>query len=165
MVVRHITQRVSGPRLFASGDQPHNSLLDLFCYFPFQHINGEPYMVPNEVLLMLVTAGGPESKGKSAVITLLDWCDLDEQIVLVMERPVNCRSLINYMDHCPLQEALLKVRRLFGECLCGNVTFTFMLRHTCVTFLLVSPSGHHETTGGRSRLHALCRGLSPGYKV
>lgn len=68
-------------------------------------------MVPNEVLLMLIAAGGPESKGKSAAITLMDWCDLDEQIVLVMERPVNCRNLINYMDHCPLQEALLKVSR------------------------------------------------------
>ncbi|CAF98767.1 unnamed protein product [Tetraodon nigroviridis] len=72
------------------------------------YINGEPYMVPNEVLLMLVTAGGPESKGKSAAIALLDWCDLDEQIVLVMERPVNCRNLVSYMDQCPLQEALLK---------------------------------------------------------
>lgn len=79
-------------------------------------------MVPNEVLLMLIAAGGPESNGKSAAITLLDWCDLDEQIVLVMERPVNCRSLINYMDQCPLQEALLKVRRLFGE-----LSFTFLL--------------------------------------
>lgn len=67
-------------------------------------------MVPNEVLLMLTAAGGPESKGKSAAITLLDWCDLNEQIVLVMERPVNCRTLMDYMDHRPLQEALLKVR-------------------------------------------------------
>lgn len=88
-------------------------------------------MVPNEVLLMLIAAGGPESKGKSAAITLLDWCDLDEQIVLVMERPVNCRNLISYMNHFPLQEALLKVRRLFEECLCGKVTFTFLpLPHT-----------------------------------
>lgn len=127
-------------------------------------------MVPNEVLLMLIAAGGPESKGKSAAITLLDWCDLDEHIVLVMERPVNCRNLINYMDHRPLQEAVLKVRRLFGECLCGDVSVAMPLSHLhcchmSVTLLLVSPSGHHETTVGRSHLHALCRGLSPGYKV
>lgn len=115
-------------------------------------------MVPNEVLLMLVTAGGPESKGKSAAIALLDWCDLDEQIVLVMERPVNCRNLVSYMDQCPLQEALLKVRRTFGECLCGD-------GHASVTLLRVCPPGHHETAGGRSHLHALCGGLSPGYKV
>lgn len=96
-------------------------------------------MVPNEVLLMLIAAGGPESKGKSAAITLLDWCDLDEHIVLVMERPVNCRNLINYMDHHPLREAVLKVRRLFGECLCGNVTFTLtLLPHFCDTPACVS---------------------------
>lgn len=72
-------------------------------------------MVPKEVLLMLIAAGG-ESKGKSAAINLLDWCDLGEQIVLVMERPVHCRTLFHYMDHHPLHVALVKVWRLFGEC-------------------------------------------------
>lgn len=66
-------------------------------------------MVPKEVLLMLIAAGGPESKGKSAVINLLDWCDLGEQIVLVMERPAGCVTLLNFMAHCPLHDALVKV--------------------------------------------------------
>ncbi|XP_029698886.1 serine/threonine-protein kinase pim-2-like [Takifugu rubripes] len=72
------------------------------------NINGELYMVPKEVLLMLIAARGPESKGKSAVITLLEWCDLGEQIVLVMERPPGCTTLLKHMAHCPLHDALLK---------------------------------------------------------
>lgn len=52
----------------------------------------------------------------------------------------------------------------------GMRLFVMSLSHLCcyhitITLLLLSPLGHHETTGGRSHPHALRRGLSPRYKV
>uniref|UniRef100_A0A3Q3MT75 non-specific serine/threonine protein kinase n=1 Tax=Mastacembelus armatus TaxID=205130 RepID=A0A3Q3MT75_9TELE len=57
------------------------------------------YMIPIEVLLMKKVAGGPQSVGKSAAVSLLDWYDLDQEVLLVMERPVPCVDLLNYIDN------------------------------------------------------------------
>lgn len=75
-------------------------------------------MVPMEVLLMQRVAGGPESLGKSAAVSLLDWYDLDEEVLLVMERPVPSLDLLTYLDECPLEEDQAKVLKLAGACFC-----------------------------------------------
>lgn len=79
-------------------------------------------MVPIEVLLMQRVAGGPESAGKSAAISLLDWYNLDQEVLLVMERPVPSSDLLNYLDsnNGPLEEDQAKVLNLGGACFCVN---------------------------------------------
>lgn len=47
---------------------------------------------------MQKAAGGPESVGKCAAVTLLDWYYLDQVLILVMERPDPCMDLKDYID-------------------------------------------------------------------
>lgn len=54
-------------------------------------------MVPTEVCLMQKATGGTESVGKSAVMSLLDWYDVDVEVLLVMEKPVSSVDLHNYL--------------------------------------------------------------------
>lgn len=63
-------------------------------------------------------AGGPESVGQSAAVSLLDWYNLDEVVLLVMERPVPCEDLLTYLDDCPLEEDKAKVLKLAGARFC-----------------------------------------------
>ncbi|XP_070762050.1 serine/threonine-protein kinase pim-2-like [Enoplosus armatus] len=58
-------------------------------------LNGKTYMVPLEMLLMVRVAHEP---GESAAVALLDWYDLDQEVLLVMERPVSSVDLLNYMN-------------------------------------------------------------------
>ncbi|XP_069389417.1 aurora kinase B-like isoform X3 [Paralichthys olivaceus] len=69
-------------------------------FVPFV-FEGQEHKIPFEVLIM-VGAGGPAGfVGKSAVVQLLDWYDLGEQVFLVMERPVPCVDLVDYVeDNC-----------------------------------------------------------------
>lgn len=60
-------------------------------------MNGEVNAVPLEVALTLKATGGPESTGSSAIISLLDWYDLDQELILVLERPVPCVDLSQYV--------------------------------------------------------------------
>ncbi|XP_044218441.1 serine/threonine-protein kinase pim-2-like [Thunnus albacares] len=53
--------------------------------------------IPLEVALMLKVAGGPESLGKCAAVSLLDWYYLDQTLILVMERPVPSMDLSKYL--------------------------------------------------------------------
>ncbi|XP_060925251.1 serine/threonine-protein kinase pim-1-like [Limanda limanda] len=61
-------------------------------------LNGRRYYIPTEVVLMHKAAGGQEIVGKSAAVNLLDWYDVDDVIVLVMERPVLSRNLLCYIN-------------------------------------------------------------------
>ncbi|KAM4554483.1 serine/threonine-protein kinase pim-1-like [Fundulus diaphanus] len=53
--------------------------------------------VPLEVVLMQRSGGGPESVGKFATVTLLDWYCMDQKLVLVMERPQTSLDLAAYV--------------------------------------------------------------------
>ncbi|KAL7397762.1 hypothetical protein ABVT39_027549 [Epinephelus coioides] len=55
-------------------------------------LGGKTRKVPLEVALLL------KLKPVAAVVTLLDWYDLDNELILVLERPVPCSDLINYMN-------------------------------------------------------------------
>uniref|UniRef100_A0A3B4W9P0 non-specific serine/threonine protein kinase n=1 Tax=Seriola lalandi dorsalis TaxID=1841481 RepID=A0A3B4W9P0_SERLL len=77
--------------------------------------NGERIcMVPMEVFLMLKAAGGPESVGTSAVVSLLDWYEQEQEVLLVMERPLPCVDLLEYLqdNNGPLEEDVAKVLKL-----------------------------------------------------
>ncbi|XP_069366582.1 serine/threonine-protein kinase pim-2-like [Paralichthys olivaceus] len=68
------------------------------CVVPRQKVKiyGKKCRIPREVLLMHKAAGGPESVGKSAAVSILDWYDLDDEVVLVMERPVRSMELLQF---------------------------------------------------------------------
>ncbi|XP_070839500.1 serine/threonine-protein kinase pim-2-like [Chaetodon trifascialis] len=57
------------------------------------YCNGSVYNIIVEVASMLKTAGLPGSAGQSAAVSLLDWYILDQELVLVMEKPVPSMSL------------------------------------------------------------------------
>ncbi|KAK5905045.1 hypothetical protein CesoFtcFv8_006552 [Champsocephalus esox] len=61
-------------------------------------LNGKIYMIPKEVLLMLRAGDGPGSVGKSAAVSLLDWYNFDEEVLLIMERPVYSVDLWNHLN-------------------------------------------------------------------
>uniref|UniRef100_A0A3Q0RYB8 non-specific serine/threonine protein kinase n=1 Tax=Amphilophus citrinellus TaxID=61819 RepID=A0A3Q0RYB8_AMPCI len=53
--------------------------------------------VPFEVLV--IKAGiGASSEEKSAAVLILDWYELEEEVLLVMERPVPCVNLLKYVE-------------------------------------------------------------------
>ncbi|XP_049896958.1 serine/threonine-protein kinase pim-1-like [Epinephelus moara] len=63
-------------------------------------INGMSHSLPLEAVLMMKVASGPHLVGQSAAVTLLDWYDLDQEILLVMERPVPSMDLLDYVNSC-----------------------------------------------------------------
>ncbi|XP_069366591.1 serine/threonine-protein kinase pim-2-like [Paralichthys olivaceus] len=74
-------------------------------------IYGKKCRIPREVLLMHKAAGGPESVGKSAAVSILDWYDLDDEVVLVMERPVSSMELLQFQRNKggPMDEDQAKI--------------------------------------------------------
>ncbi|XP_069366581.1 serine/threonine-protein kinase pim-2-like isoform X2 [Paralichthys olivaceus] len=74
-------------------------------------IYGRKYRIPKEVLIMHKAAGGPESVGKSAAVSILDWYDLDDEVVLVMERPVRSMELLQFQNNKggPIDEDQAKI--------------------------------------------------------
>ncbi|XP_034408428.1 serine/threonine-protein kinase pim-2-like [Cyclopterus lumpus] len=61
--------------------------------------NGRTQKVPIEALLMLRAGGGLTSVRKCAAVSLIDWYDLDQEVLLIMERPVPCVDLLTYLDN------------------------------------------------------------------
>lgn len=45
-------------------------------------------------LLLIVGSGSPAPKG---IVRLLDWCNLPHEVLLVLERPVPCEDLFDYV--------------------------------------------------------------------
>ncbi|KAE8297645.1 Serine/threonine-protein kinase par-1 [Larimichthys crocea] len=60
--------------------------------------NGKEFKIILEVAFMLKAAGLPGSVGQSAAVSLLDWYILDEELILVMENPVNSIDLWDYIE-------------------------------------------------------------------
>lgn len=74
-------------------------LLSLILHFVvmFQDENGR--RLSAEVAVMLGLADGATgSAGASAPVSLLDWYDLDKELILVMERPVPSEDLHSYIE-------------------------------------------------------------------
>uniref|UniRef100_A0A674NG37 Serine/threonine-protein kinase n=1 Tax=Takifugu rubripes TaxID=31033 RepID=A0A674NG37_TAKRU len=68
-------------------------------------INGELHCAPLEMVLMVMTAGDPVRE--NAVISPLAWTDLDDEVLLIMERPEKCMNLFEY-DNGQIDEGLAK---------------------------------------------------------
>uniref|UniRef100_A0A3Q0R7G5 non-specific serine/threonine protein kinase n=1 Tax=Amphilophus citrinellus TaxID=61819 RepID=A0A3Q0R7G5_AMPCI len=88
----------------------------------------QTYVVPLEVLLMIKVGGGPESVGTRAAVSILDWYDLEQEVLLVMERPVPCVNLLTYMQNSvgPLEEHVAKVLKSGPE---NFLTVLFVVFH------------------------------------
>nr|XP_046235359.1 serine/threonine-protein kinase pim-2-like [Scatophagus argus] len=54
--------------------------------------------IPLEVDLMQNFTDGPESVGKYAAVSLLDWYYLDNEVIIVMERPLASMTLSKYVS-------------------------------------------------------------------
>ncbi|XP_018540941.1 serine/threonine-protein kinase pim-2 [Lates calcarifer] len=60
-------------------------------------LNGRITWVPIEVAMLLKL--GPRAAAETcAAVTLLDWYDVDYELILVLERPVPCMDLIDYIS-------------------------------------------------------------------
>ena len=81
-------------------------------------LNGRTCRIPQEVLLMLKAAGEPVTVGKSAAVSILDWYDLDQEVLLVMERPVPSTELLSFIkdNSGPMAEDMAKVLELNSLC-------------------------------------------------
>ena len=82
-----------------------------------------------EVALMVKAAGGVESSGRCAAITLLDHFDLEDEVILVMERPVPCVDLHTYRRRKGgyLEEADAKVLRFKVDEAHTELNFSYFL--------------------------------------
>ena len=64
-----------------------------------QTVEGRLTDFPLEVSLMLRAAEDrPDPGGPGAVVLLLDWFQLDQELILVQERPSACVDLLSYME-------------------------------------------------------------------
>lgn len=69
--------------------------------------------IPSEVAIMLsIEADKNTSEASSAPITLLDWYELEQEIILVMERPLFSTDLFQYVINSGsfINEQEVKVR-------------------------------------------------------
>ncbi|CAL8320417.1 unnamed protein product [Lota lota] len=66
---------------------------------PLTWNDGDMVRVPLEVALMLrVTGPGGVVPGPSAVVSLLDWFQRGQELILVLERPVPCVDLFGFLQ-------------------------------------------------------------------
>uniref|UniRef100_A0A667YCR6 non-specific serine/threonine protein kinase n=1 Tax=Myripristis murdjan TaxID=586833 RepID=A0A667YCR6_9TELE len=64
-------------------------------YLPL--VDGKLYQFPLEVELLLQVGAGAGPSGSSAAVTLLDWFYMEQQLILVMERPFPSVDLHHYL--------------------------------------------------------------------
>ncbi|KAM9367043.1 serine/threonine-protein kinase pim-2-like [Symphorus nematophorus] len=81
------------------------------------HVDDEGRQLSVEVAIMLKIADGTTgSVGTSAPVSLLDWYDLDQELILVLERPVPCKDLWDYVNDrggfLPEEEAKIIMKQL-----------------------------------------------------
>lgn len=62
----------------------------------FQDEHGNTLSVEVAILLKLA-ANTSGSAASSAPVSLLDWYDLEQELILVLERPVPCMDLFTYI--------------------------------------------------------------------
>ncbi|XP_072516441.1 serine/threonine-protein kinase pim-2-like [Salminus brasiliensis] len=78
-------------------------------HIPSENVVHTTEDLPLEVALMQM-AGGDQSASGGTPVELLDWFELQDEVVLVMERPLPCSDLFDYiMDRGCLQEEEAKV--------------------------------------------------------
>ncbi|XP_044077665.1 serine/threonine-protein kinase pim-1-like isoform X2 [Siniperca chuatsi] len=67
----------------------------VFC----KHVDKNGRQLSVEVAIMLKLAGGTTgSVATAAPVSLLDWYDLDQELILVLERPIPSQDLLKYIE-------------------------------------------------------------------
>ncbi|KAG7283306.1 hypothetical protein CRUP_005048 [Coryphaenoides rupestris] len=86
-----------------SGKRKEDNLLVAIKYIPMAkvhivpiNLSGQLITIPLEVALMLQAVDATAAKHPGAVVGLLDWFQLDQNLVLILERPVPCIDLFTY---------------------------------------------------------------------
>ena len=67
--------------------------------FTLKELEGKSYAVPLEVALLLTLR--PKDGETSSVVALLDWYNVDDELILILERPVACMDLAEYLRSKP----------------------------------------------------------------
>ena len=70
----------------------------------------EGQTVPLEVVLMHRVGGDERSLGNNYAVSLIEWFEMKDTVAIIMERPINCMDLIDYLNNAPkLSEDKAKV--------------------------------------------------------
>ncbi|XP_062866093.1 serine/threonine-protein kinase pim-3-like [Trichomycterus rosablanca] len=72
----------------------------------FITIPGEKYPLPAEVALMKMVSKPPHC---NSVLKLLDWFDTPEHYILILERPIPCMDLFDFIQQFPMNEAVAQL--------------------------------------------------------
>ncbi|XP_055006492.1 serine/threonine-protein kinase pim-1-like [Boleophthalmus pectinirostris] len=80
-------------------------------------MDGSSVRLPKEVYVLIRAGASPTSSDSRVTPQLLDWYELDQEIVLVLERPVPCKDLWNWTQrrHISLDLAKIIFRQLVDE--------------------------------------------------
>ncbi|XP_055019891.1 serine/threonine-protein kinase pim-2-like [Boleophthalmus pectinirostris] len=80
-------------------------------------MDGVPVRLPKEVYFLIRAGAGPTSSDSRVTPQLLDWYELYQDIVLVLERPVPCLDLVDYFENVDMSPDMAKIifRQLVDE--------------------------------------------------
>lgn len=59
-------------------------------------MNGVRQILPREVAMMLKVKG--MGKASNNIVDMLDWYELPNELILILERPVPCMDLLDYIE-------------------------------------------------------------------
>ncbi|XP_038125342.1 serine/threonine-protein kinase pim-1-like [Cyprinodon tularosa] len=82
-----------------------------------KHVDENGKQMPSEVAIMLKLRDKTTSSvGQSAIVSLLDWYDLNEELILVLERPMPAEDLFDYIrkhkGHITMKNAKIIIKQL-----------------------------------------------------
>ncbi|KAK7904280.1 hypothetical protein WMY93_016887 [Mugilogobius chulae] len=62
-------------------------------------INNHIVDLPREVAVLIHLGAGPEAETHNVTPVLLDWFDLEEELILIFQRPAPCMNMVKYLNH------------------------------------------------------------------
>ncbi|XP_067373236.1 serine/threonine-protein kinase pim-1-like [Channa argus] len=74
---------------------------DQYCSLFLQILNENMSGVPVEVALLIKLGAGPEAESSNVTPALLDWFDLEDELILVFERPACSMDLVGHISSRP----------------------------------------------------------------
>ncbi|XP_015228085.1 PREDICTED: serine/threonine-protein kinase pim-3-like, partial [Cyprinodon variegatus] len=82
-----------------------------------KHVDENGKQMPSEVAIMLKLRDKTTSSvGQSAIVSLLDWYDLNKELILVLERPMPAEDLFDYIrkhkGHITMKNAKIIIKQL-----------------------------------------------------
>ncbi|XP_024140385.1 serine/threonine-protein kinase pim-1 isoform X1 [Oryzias melastigma] len=72
----------------------------LKCYIRNKELDENGNFIPSEVAILLkLRDESLQSKDKAAPVPLLDWYEIGREVILVMERPIPCEDMYDYIEN------------------------------------------------------------------